>query len=44
MEMRRRGHDEELIRTIVYDNPIAFLNQSAHFRLPRQRTGLAAAV
>ncbi len=44
MEMRRRGHAEELIRTIVYDNPIAFLNQSAHFRLPRQRTGLAAAV
>jgi uncharacterized protein len=44
MEMRRRGHDEELIRTIVYDNPIAFLSQSAHFRLPRQRTGLAAAV
>jgi len=44
MEMRRRGHDEELIRTIVYDNPIAFLSQSAHFRLPRQRMGLAAAV
>ena len=44
MEMRRRGHDEELIRTIVFDNPIAFLSQSAHFRSPRQRTGLAAAV
>jgi uncharacterized protein len=44
MEMRRRGHDEELIRTIVYDNPIAFLSQSAHFRMPRQRTELAAAV
>ena len=44
MEMRRRGHDEELIRTIVYDNPIAFLSQSAHFRLPRQRAELAAAV
>jgi uncharacterized protein len=44
MEMRRRSHDEELIRTIVYDNPIAFLSQSAHFRLPRQRAGLAAAV
>ena len=44
MEMRRRGHDEELIRTIVYENPIAFLSQSAHFRLPRQRTGMAAAV
>jgi uncharacterized protein len=44
MEMRRRGHDEELIRTIVYDNPIAFLSQSAHFRMPRQRTELAAAI
>jgi uncharacterized protein len=44
MEMRRRGHDEELIRTIVYDNPIAFLSQSAHFRLPRGRTQMAAAV
>ena len=44
MEMRRRGHDEELIRTIVYDNPIAFLSQSAHFRLPRQRAALAAAI
>ena len=44
MEMRRRGHDEELIRTIVYDNPIAFLSQSAHFRLPRERTAMAAAV
>lgn len=44
MEMRRRGHGEELIRTIVYDNPIAFLRQSAHFRLPRERTAMAAAV
>jgi uncharacterized protein len=44
MEMRRRGHDEELIRTIVYDNPIAFLSQSVHFRLPRERTEMAAAV
>jgi predicted metal-dependent TIM-barrel fold hydrolase len=44
MEMRRRGHDEELIQTIVYDNPIAFLGQSAHFRLPRQRTEMAAVV
>lgn len=44
MEMRRRGHDEDLIRTIVYDNPIAFLSQSAHFRLPRKRTEMVAAV
>jgi predicted metal-dependent TIM-barrel fold hydrolase len=41
MEMRRRGHGEELIRTIVYDNPIAFLGQSAHFRLPRAREAVA---
>ena len=44
VEMRRRGHDEKLIQTIVYDNPIAFLSQSTHFRLPRQRTEMAAAV
>jgi predicted metal-dependent TIM-barrel fold hydrolase len=44
MEMRRRGHGEDLIRTIVYDNPIAFLSQSTNFRLPRERTGMAAAV
>jgi predicted metal-dependent TIM-barrel fold hydrolase len=42
MEMRRRGHDEELIRTIVYDNPIAFLQQSAHFRRPRAVAAAAA--
>lgn len=42
MEMRRRGHGEALIRTVVYDNPIAFLSQSAHFRRPRQREAVAA--
>jgi predicted metal-dependent TIM-barrel fold hydrolase len=42
MEMRRRGHDEELIRTVVYDNPIAFLSQAQHFRQPRERAAVAA--
>ena len=44
MEMRRRGHGEDLIRTMVYDNPIAFLSQSAHFRAPRGSEAMAAAV
>jgi predicted metal-dependent TIM-barrel fold hydrolase len=34
-EMRRRGHSDELIRTIVYDNPRAFFAQSPNFRDPR---------
>jgi predicted metal-dependent TIM-barrel fold hydrolase len=42
MEMRRRGHDEALIRTIVYDNPVAFLSQSSTFRLPRTRDAVVA--
>ena len=33
LEMRRRGHAEELIDRIVYHNPIAFLGQSPKFRL-----------
>jgi len=42
MEMRRRGHDEELIRTVVYDNPVAFLSQAQHFHQPRERAVVAA--
>ncbi len=30
--MRRRGHGESLIRRIVYDNPLAFFNQSRNFQ------------
>ncbi|MEZ6101469.1 MAG: TatD family hydrolase [Pirellulaceae bacterium] len=30
-EMRRRGHSNETIRTIVYDNPICFFSQSTGF-------------
>ena len=29
LEMRRRGHAEEVIRKVVYDNPLAFWRQSA---------------
>ena len=29
LEMRRRGHAEEVIRKVVYDNPLAFFSQSA---------------
>ncbi|MDQ3308656.1 MAG: TatD family hydrolase [Gemmatimonadota bacterium] len=34
LEMRRRGHAEELIRRIVFGNPAEFLGQSPKFRLP----------
>jgi hypothetical protein len=27
-EMKRRGHGEDVIRKIVYDNPLAFFRQS----------------
>jgi uncharacterized protein len=29
--LRRRGHPDSLIRRIVYDNPLRFLNQSVNF-------------
>jgi uncharacterized protein len=32
LEMRRRGHPEELIRKIVHDNPLAFWRQSARWQ------------
>ncbi len=36
LEMRRRGHSEDLIRKVVYDNPIEFFSQSENFNfLPR---------
>ncbi|MEL7336166.1 MAG: TatD family hydrolase, partial [Planctomycetota bacterium] len=31
-EMRRRGHDESLIRKVVYENPIEFFSKSRNFR------------
>jgi len=30
--MRRRGHPDSLVRKVVWDNPLAFLGQSAHFQ------------
>jgi predicted metal-dependent TIM-barrel fold hydrolase len=30
--MRRRGHDEAIIRRIVYENPLTFFNQSRNFQ------------
>jgi hypothetical protein len=33
MEMRRRRHAEDLIRRVVFDNPVRFLSQSPKFRL-----------
>ena len=35
MEMRRRGHDDALIREIVFENPKTFLGQSPKFQLKR---------
>jgi predicted metal-dependent TIM-barrel fold hydrolase len=34
MEMRRRRHDESLIRRVVFENPVRFLAQSPKFRVP----------
>ncbi len=43
LEMRRRRHPDDLIRTIVYENPARFLGQSPKFQLPeRQERGGAA--
>jgi uncharacterized protein len=33
--MRRRGHGDQLIRRIVYDNPLQFMRQSRGFTEPR---------
>ncbi len=37
LEMRRRGHGEDFIRKIVFENPVAFLGQSPKFQLPQAR-------
>ena len=31
-EMRRRGHDDALIRKVVFDNPLSFFGQCPRFR------------
>jgi uncharacterized protein len=33
VELRRRGHPAVMIRKVSYENPVAFLGQSAHFTL-----------
>jgi predicted metal-dependent TIM-barrel fold hydrolase len=43
MEMRRRGHSEQLIRKIVFENPLEFMRQSPHFRLKTEEPSLVAA-
>ena len=40
-EMRRRGHDEALIRKIVFENPAQFLSQNPKFSLPEDRIPVA---
>ena len=40
-EMRRRGHDEALIRKIVFENPAQFLGQNPKFTLPEDRIPVA---
>ena len=32
-EMRRRRHSEDLIRRVVFDNPVQFLSQSPKFKI-----------
>jgi predicted metal-dependent TIM-barrel fold hydrolase len=43
LEMRRRGHPEELIHRIVYENPVEFLDQSPKFSRPTRMTAAAPA-
>jgi predicted metal-dependent TIM-barrel fold hydrolase len=35
LEMRRRGHPEEAVRKVVYDNPLAFFRQSKRWQEER---------
>ncbi|MBW3630880.1 MAG: TatD family hydrolase [Gemmatimonadetes bacterium] len=43
LALRRRGHTNELIRRVVYENPIGFLGQSPKFDLlPRSAPGRSA--
>jgi predicted metal-dependent TIM-barrel fold hydrolase len=41
-EMRSRGHDEALVRKVVYENPLAFFSQSSRFSFtPREADAVA---
>jgi predicted metal-dependent TIM-barrel fold hydrolase len=42
-EMRRRGHDEDLIRKVVYENPLAFFSQCSRFAWASGRADRASA-
>jgi len=42
-EMRARGHDEALIRKVVYENPLAFFAQCARFEPALRDEAVAAA-
>jgi hypothetical protein len=37
--MKRRGHPEETIRRVVYDNPLEFFRQSRRWREETRRRG-----
>jgi len=41
-ELRRRGHDEALIRKVVHDNPVAFFSQCARFEYAPRAAAEAA--
>lgn len=41
LEMRRRGHSEQLIRSLVHGNPAAFLGQSPKFQLAQERIAVS---
>ena len=36
LELRRRGHSENLIRKIVYENPLEFFEQSKNFQFDHE--------
>ena len=40
LEMRRRGHDEDLIHQIIFENPKAFLGQSPKFQLKGEKAAV----
>jgi len=41
-ELRRRGHDESLIRKVVYENPIEFFSNSRNFNFKAREEGKTA--
>jgi uncharacterized protein len=43
-EMRRRGHDEALIRKLVFENPLSFFSQCARFQSAPRVQSLSASL